>query len=143
MSYSHLSNAFRTFAYNVSHLAEPETYEQACQDPKWVDAMQSEIQDLKANKTWSIVPLPARHRPIGRKQVYKIKYNLNGTVKRYKACLVAKSFTQGECIDYTKTFALVAKLTTLRCLLAIASTRRWELHQMDVQNAFLHGDLTE
>ncbi|KAL5563525.1 hypothetical protein UlMin_033272 [Ulmus minor] len=84
--------------------------------------MEAEIQALETNHTWSMVPLPPGHRPIGCKWVYKIKYNSN---------------------DYTETFALVAKLTTLRCLLALASIRGWNLHQMDVQNAFLHGDLTE
>ena len=94
--------------------------------------MKAEITALETNKTWSLVSLPSGHRPIGCKWVFKIKYNSNGTVERYKACLVAKGFTQREGIDYTKTFAPVAKLTTLRCLLAIASVRGWGLHQMDV-----------
>lgn len=75
--------------------------------------MQSEIQTLEANKTWSIVPLHAGHQVIGCKYVYKIKYDLNGMVKIYIARLVAKGFNQQESIDYIKTFAPLAKFTTL------------------------------
>ncbi|KAL6348322.1 hypothetical protein AAG906_005622 [Vitis piasezkii] len=112
-------------------------------DPKWQEAMAAELHALEQNHTWTLTPLPSSHRPIGCKWVYKIKYNSDGTVERYKARLVAKGFTQREGIDYKETFSPVAKLTTVRCLLAIAAVRHWSLHQMDVQNAFLHGDFLE
>lgn len=143
VSYSGLSDKYRSFVNNISLLVEPSTYEQACHDPKWVVAMNSEIQALEDNKTWSMVPLPLGKRPIGCKWIFKIKYNADGTIERHKARLVAKGFTQREGIDYKDTFAPVAKLTTVRCLLAVAAIRNWPLHQMDVQNAFLHGDLVE
>ncbi|CAL8117611.1 unnamed protein product [Prunus armeniaca] len=140
VSYTQLSHAHRTFVSNISHLVEPANYAQASQDPKWLAAMSSEIKALEDNRTWSLVPLPLGHCPIGCKW---IKYHLDGTIELYKARLVAKGFTQREGIDYKETFAPVAKLITVRCLLSIAAVRDWPLHQMDVQNAFLHGDLLE
>ncbi|XP_073137802.1 uncharacterized protein [Henckelia pumila] len=119
------------------------TIRHACKDSKWVEAMQTEISALEANKTWSLMPLPSGHRSIGCKWVFKIKYHSNGTIERYKARLIAKGFTQREGIDYHETFAPVAKLTTFRCMLALGAIHDWKLHQMDVQNVFLHGDLTE
>lgn len=143
VSYSGLSDNYRSFVHNISRLVEPATYEQARHDPNWVAAMSSEIQALEDNKTWSMVPLPLGQRPIGCKWVFKIKYHADGTIERHKARLVAKGFTQREGIDYKDTFAPVAKLIIVRCLLAVAAVRHWPLHQMDVQNAFLHGELVE
>lgn len=143
VSYARLSHAHRSFVHNVSHLVEPASYEQARHDPHWLAAMHSELDALEANHTWTLVPLPLHQRPIGCKWVFKIKYHSDGTIERYKARLVAKGFTQREGIDYKETFAPVAKLITVRCLLTIAAVRSWSLHQMDVQNAFLHGALHE
>ncbi|GKV47882.1 hypothetical protein SLEP1_g54737 [Rubroshorea leprosula] len=106
-------------------------------------AMETEIKALGDNQTWILTELPEGKVPIGCKWVYKIKYKTDGTIERYKACLVAKGFTQQEGLDYHETFAPVAKLVTLRCLLAVAANQNWSLHQLDVQNAFLHGDLHE
>ncbi|CAL8155612.1 unnamed protein product [Prunus armeniaca] len=142
VSYSNFSEHHRIFVNNISQLVEPNTYEEARHNPHWVGGMNSEITALEEN-TWSLVPLPAGHRPIGCKWVFKIKYNSDGSIERYKARLVAKGFTQREGINYTETFALVAKLITINCLLTIAYVRNWPLHQMDVHNAFLHGDLHE
>lgn len=143
ISYSQLSPAHRSFVHHISQLVEPASYEQASHDPNWIEAMHSELRALEDNQTWSMVPLPHGQRPIGCKWVFKIKYHSDGTIERYKARLVAKGFTQREGIDYKETFAPVAKLITVRCLLAIAAVRHWPLHQMDVQNAFLHGELHE
>ena len=143
VSYSQLSPGYQHFVSHISHLVEPTTYEQACQNPKWIAAMQAELTALEDNHTWSFVPLPPGQRPIGCKWVFKLKYHSDGTLDRYKSCLVAKGFTQRDDIDYKETFAPVAKLLTVRCLLAVDVVRNWPLHQMDVQNTFLHGNLQE
>ncbi|KAK9077344.1 hypothetical protein SSX86_005681 [Deinandra increscens subsp. villosa] len=122
---------------------EPRSYDQAVCHPHWQKAMAEELRALEHNNTWTLVPLPRGHKPIGCRWVYKIKYNSNGTIERYKARLVAKGYTQVEGIDYKDTFSPTAKLTTLRCLLTVAAARNWFTHQLDVQNAFLHGDLHE
>lgn len=105
--------------------------------------MRHEIDALQADHTWSLVPPPAHKRPIGCKWVYKIKYNSDGSIERYKARLVAKGYSQVEGLDYRETFAPVAKLTTVRVLLSLASLCGWHVHQLDVSNAFWNGDLSE
>ena len=81
--------------------------------------------------------MPEGKQAIGCRWVFKTKYKSNGFVDKYKARLMAKG------IDYQETFALVAKMITIRVVIALATQFRWELHQMDVKSAFLNGDLTE
>ena len=105
--------------------------------------MRSELQALQANGTWSLTPLPTDKTLIGCRWVYKIKHRSYGSIKHYKARLVVKCFTQLEGVDYQDTFSPTAKIIYARCLLALAAARGWSLHQMDVNNAFLHGNLHE
>lgn len=106
-------------------------------------AMDSELQALHQNCTWTLTDLPVDKTPIDCKWVYKIKYKADGRIERYKVTLVAKRFTQIEGIDFFYTYSPVAKLTNIRLLLVIASTQNYYLHQLDVHNAFLHGTLEE
>uniref|UniRef100_A0A2N9HM41 Reverse transcriptase Ty1/copia-type domain-containing protein n=1 Tax=Fagus sylvatica TaxID=28930 RepID=A0A2N9HM41_FAGSY len=138
---SHLRDfhCFSTFAT----LHEPHTFRKASSDPLWQQAMKEELDALLKTGTWDLVDLPAGKSAIGCKWVYKIKTRSDGTVDRYKARLVAKGFTQEYGIDYEETFAPVARLSSVRTLIAVSASRHWQLFQIDVKNAFLNGELTE
>jgi hypothetical protein len=112
-------------------------------NPKWDNAMDEEMATLDANATWELVALPKDKKTIGCEWVYKVKHNANGFVSRYKARLVATCYVQTYGIDYEKTYSLVAKMITGKAIIVMAATKGWSLHQMDVKNDFLHGDLQE
>ncbi|KAG5551959.1 hypothetical protein RHGRI_010151 [Rhododendron griersonianum] len=143
LNYSKFSIAHMSFIAALSLEKEPTSFTMAMKHAHWRDAMATEIKALEDNDTWVLTNLPPGKTPIGCKWVFKIKRHSDGTIERYKARLVAKGYTQQEGLDYHDTFSPVAKLTTLRCLLAIAAIKHWSLHQLDVHNAFLHGDLNE
>ncbi|CAH9096431.1 unnamed protein product [Cuscuta europaea] len=131
------------FLAAVTSGREPRTFREAMSDPGWRQAMQTEIKALEDNGTWELTALPSGKKALGSRWVYKIKYHADGRIERLKARLVVLGNHQVEGIDYNETFAPVAKLVTVRAFLAVAVTKNWELHQMDVHNAFLHGDLDE
>jgi hypothetical protein len=103
--------------------------------------MDEEMATLDPNATWELLALPKDKKEIGCKWVYKVKHNGDGSVSRYKAILVAKGYAQTYGIDYEETYSLVAKMTTVRTIIAMAAAKGWSLHQMDVKNVFIHGDL--
>ena len=113
------------------------------QNKKWIKAMNEELNSIEKNNTWELVELPKNKKAIGVKWVYKVKVNPKGEVVRYKARLVARGFLQRQGIDYEEVFAPVARLETVRVVVAHASLRGWKLHQLDVKSAFLNGDLQE
>jgi len=124
-------------------LAEPSTYKEASGVPEWQSAMSEELAALDRTGTWEIVPLPPHAVPITCKWVFKIKTKSDGSLERYKARLVARGFQQTQGRDYDETFAPVAHMTTVRTMIAVAASCSWTISQMDVKNAFLHGDLHE
>jgi hypothetical protein len=122
-SFAQLSDSHSVYTLSLTQHTEPKSYIEACQSDKWVKAMNSELDALSKTGTWMIVDLPPNVRPIGSKWVYKIKHRVDGSIERYKARLVAKGYNQVEGLDYFDTFSPVAKLTTVRVLLALASIK--------------------
>ena len=96
---------------------------------------------LQHNQTWNLVALPKGERVVGCKWVFSAKYLADGSVDRYKACLVTKGFTQIIGKDFGATFAPVAKLNTIRLLISLIASYSWPLHQLNVKNIFLNGGL--
>ena len=98
---------------------------------------------LHSTGTWDLVTLPVGKSPIGCRWVYAVKIGSNGGVDRFKARLVAKGYTQIYGSYYYDTFSPVAKMASIRLLLCMTSMRYWPMYQLDIKNAFLHGDLVE
>ena len=94
-------------------------------------------------ETWTLVSRPIDANVVSCKWVYSLKYNPDGSIARYKARLVARGFSQAYGLDYHETFSPVARLSSIRVLFSIALDQSWPLHQLDVSNAFLYGDLDE
>ncbi|CAL1387722.1 unnamed protein product [Linum trigynum] len=131
-------------AYGVDTLVIPTRYKDAQSDPRWEEAMGSEFDALHANHTWDVVDRPAPDTPtVGSRWVYAIKMHPDGTIERFRARVVALGYTQEHRVDYNETFAPVARMSSVRTLLAVASMKNRSLSQLDVKNAFLHGDLDE
>ncbi|GLT62116.1 hypothetical protein SLA2020_347760 [Shorea laevis] len=123
-------------------LQEPKTFKQAQHQPEWQQAMCDEYLALLRNNTWILVPPPSSANIVGSKWVYRIKQRADGTIERYKARLVAQGYTQQPGVDYDETFSPVVKPVTIRTVLALAISKSWPIHQLDVKNAFLNGYLS-
>lgn len=121
----------------------PKSVNAALQDPNWRPAMQSEFDALQANHTWQLVPRPTGAHVVSGKWVFRHKYNDDGTLERYKARWVVRGFTQRAGVDYGETYSPVVKSSTVRTVLTLAAARNWLVHQLDINNAFLHGVITE
>ncbi|KAL0428233.1 UNVERIFIED_CONTAM: Retrovirus-related Pol polyprotein from transposon RE2 [Sesamum latifolium] len=137
------NTAYLSFVASLSILQEPKSFSEVVQFEEWREAMQAEIEALERNHTWKLTPLPSGKRVIGCKWVFKTKLRIDGSVEQYKARLVAKGFNQIKGVDYTDNFSPVAKTVTVSLFLALAAAQGWLLHQLDINNAFLHGYLDE
>ncbi|GJU28752.1 retrovirus-related pol polyprotein from transposon TNT 1-94 [Tanacetum coccineum] len=122
---------------------EPKNVNEALGDESWIVAMQEELNQFIANDVWELVPQPKNMTIIGTKWVFRNKLDENGVVSRNKARLVAQGYNQQEGIDYDETYASVARLESIRILLAYACALDFKLFQMDVKSAFLNGFINE
>lgn len=127
----------------LSVMEEPTSFREAVDDPNWVLAMESEMQSICKNGTWELATLPPGQKAIGLKWIFKLKKNADGEVVKHKARLVAKGYVQQEGVDFDEVFAPVARLDTIRLILALAANRGWQVHHLDVKTAFLNGELEE
>ncbi|GJR65697.1 retrovirus-related pol polyprotein from transposon TNT 1-94 [Tanacetum coccineum] len=129
--------------YCFISIIEPKNVNEALGDESWIVAMQEELNQFIANDVWELVPQPKNMTIIGTKWVFRNKLDENGIVSRNKARLVAQGYNQQEGIDYDETYAPVARLESIRILLAYACALDFKLFQMDVKSAFLNGFINE
>ena len=121
---------------------EPRLITSAKKHPRWSAAMNEELAALHTNHTWTLVPHCLNMNVIGCKWAYKAKLTVNGSLDCLKAGLVAKGFNQVDGIDFSETFSLVIKPASIRLVLTVAIVKGWNIRQLDVKNAFLHGSLS-
>ncbi|XP_039137235.1 uncharacterized protein LOC120274764 [Dioscorea cayenensis subsp. rotundata] len=129
-----------SFVLNVS---DPVTYEEAQRIPEWREAMNAELSSINRNHTWELISPPPGKKIIGVKWIFKRKYKANGEVDKCKARLVAKGYTQEYGVDYEEIFAPVARMDTIRLLIALAAHKNWAIFQLDIKSAFLNGEIEE
>ncbi|RVW15373.1 Retrovirus-related Pol polyprotein from transposon TNT 1-94 [Vitis vinifera] len=140
LSYHRLSSPYSAFVSAISSVSLPKSTHEALSHPGWRQAMVDEMAALHSNGTWDLVVLPSGKSTVGCRWVYAVKVGPDGQVDRLKARLVAKGYTQVYGSDYGDTFSPVAKIASVRASLHGCY---WPLYQLDIKNAFLHGDLAE
>jgi hypothetical protein len=128
--------------YSFVSSIEPYRVEDALRDSDWVLAMQEELNNFTRNEVWHLVPCPNQN-VVGTKWVFRNKQDEHGVVTRNKARLVAKGYSQVEGLDFSETYAPVARLESICILLAYATYHGFKLYQMEVKSAFLNGPIKE
>lgn len=141
LSYHRISTKHCSYLIALATNIEPKHFREAMKYKVWRESMRLEIEALERQHTWDLQELPPNKKALGTKWVYTIKFRADGTIERHKSRLVVLGNNQKEGLDYTETSSPVAKMTTVRVFLDIAAKLNHEIHQMDVHNAFLHGDL--
>jgi hypothetical protein len=136
---------FSSYVAVMSHIIdyEPSCYEETSSQQVWRDAMMEEYQSIMKNDVWDIVMRPEEKSVVTSKWIYKIKHATDRSIEKHKVRFVARGFSQVEGIDYEETFSFVAWYTSIRMIIALASSMGWRLHQMDVKTTFLNGEIEE
>ena len=129
--------------FALFYIADPICFEEAIKYESWKNARDEEIEAIEKNQTWQLVNLPKGKDAIGVKWIYKTKFDADGNVVTHQQRLVAKVFSQQPGIDYNETFSPVARLDTVRIVLAIVGHHKSKVYHMDVKSAFLNGILQE
>jgi hypothetical protein len=121
---------FTSYARLMTSLvnAKPSTFEQAIKKKQWKEAMMEEYQSIMKNDVWEVVSRPKEKSVVTSKWVYKIKHVVDGSIDKYKAIFVARGFSQQEGGDYDETFASVARYTSIRAIISLATSMGWSLH---------------
>lgn len=122
---------------------EPSSFQEAVQQPVWVDAMVEKKDSIIWNSVWDVVPRPRDKSVVSSRRLYKVKQAADGSVEKHKVRFVARGFSQVEEIDYDETFSLVARYSSIRSMLALSAQMGWKIHQMDVKTVFLNGKIEE
>ena len=123
--------------------SEPSSFEEAVQQPVWVDAMVEEYDSIVHNNVWDVVLRPENKSVVSSHWLYKAKKAVDGSVEKHKARFVACGFSQVEGIDYDETFAPIAMYSSIRSMLVLSAQMGWKIHQMDVKTTFLNGKIEE
>jgi hypothetical protein len=123
--------------------SEPSTFDDPTKHKVWKDAMIEEYKSILKNDVWEVVPRPQGKSVVTSKWIYKIKHVVDGSVEKLKARFVAHGFSQKEGIDYDEIFVLVARYTSIRIIISLASVFYWKLHQMDAKIVFLNGEVEQ
>ncbi|GKB33753.1 retrovirus-related pol polyprotein from transposon TNT 1-94 [Tanacetum coccineum] len=118
-------------------------YKEAMTDPAWIESMQEELLQFKRLNVWVLVPPPDNIKPLTLKWLFKNKHDEENTIIQNKTCLVVRGYRQEEGVDFEESFALVARMESIRIFLAYATHKSFTVFQMDVKTAFLHGTLKE
>ena len=123
--------------------SEPTNVSNAIKHIAWKDAMTEEYQFIIKNDVWEIVPRPEGKSVVSSKWIFKIKCAADSSIEKYKARFIARGFSQNEGIDYEDNFASITRYTSARAVLAIAASKGWKVHQIDVKTIFLNGKIAE
>ena len=123
--------------------AKSSSYEEAASQSVWRDAMMEEYRSIMKNDIWDVVPRPEGKSIVTSKWIYRIKHAADGGMEKYKARFVARGLSQKEGIHYEETFAPIARYTSIRAIISLASVLGWRLHQRDMKTVFLNGRIEE